>query len=98
MTFDLLTDSVGAVVVKVSGDLDMNTVPKLEAAVAPMIRGSSTWLVLDASALEFADSSAIALWVRWANLVQRMEIREPSPFLRRVLARMGLAHKLGVGP
>lgn len=64
MTFDVLTDSDGVVVVKVRGELDMNTVPELEAAVEPIIDRGPPRLVVDASALEFADSSAIALWVR----------------------------------
>jgi hypothetical protein len=48
--------------------------------------------------LDFADSSAIALFVRWANRVRRIEIREPSPLLRRVIERMGLAERLPMTP
>jgi anti-sigma B factor antagonist len=96
MAFDLRTDSDGCALVAVTGELDMNTVPELEAAVEPIIGGRPARLVVDVSRLEFADSSAIALWVRWANLVRHLELREPSPFLRRVIARMGLADRLGV--
>jgi hypothetical protein len=48
--------------------------------------------------MEFADSSAIALLVRWANLVPRVEIRQPPELLRRVIARMGLSERLHVTP
>jgi ABC-type transporter Mla MlaB component len=55
-------------------------------------------LVVDAAGLEFADSSAIALLVRWANLVPTVEIRQPPELLRHVIARMGLSERLRVRP
>ena len=46
--------------------------------------------------MRFADSSAIALWVRWAGAVSEFELLDPPPLLRRVINAMGLADKLGV--
>ena len=40
--------------------------------------------------LRFADSSALALWVRWAGSVGSIELRHCSPLLRRVIETMGL--------
>ena len=75
----------------------MSQISPLEAAVAPVIDTKPERLVVDVSALRFADSSAIALWVRWAANVGEIELREPSPLLRRVITSMGLGEKLGVG-
>lgn len=98
MTFELLTDRDGSALVKVSGELDMSTIPRLEAAVDAIISGRPDRLVVDASGVEFADSSAIALWVRWANHVGQIEFREPPPLIRRVIARMGLSERLRMTP
>jgi anti-sigma B factor antagonist len=80
--------------VTVVGELDAHTVPGLEAALAPVVSGRPPRLAVDVSGVEFVDSSGIALWVRWSNLVDRLEIRDPSPVLRSALVRLGLAHRL----
>jgi anti-sigma B factor antagonist len=96
--YELTEDPDGSPVVRVKGELDMTTSPRLEAAVAPIVATSPARLAVDASELEFADSSAIALLVRWANLVGQVEIRRPPDLLRRVIARMGLSDRLQVSP
>lgn len=98
MTFELLTDSDGSVLVKISGELDMSTVSSLEATVNPILTGRSTPLVVDVSGVDFADSSAIALWVSWANRVGQIDFREPPLLIRRVIARMGLSDRLRMAP
>jgi anti-anti-sigma factor len=97
-TFDVSSGADGTTIVRVAGELDMTTAEELEAAVAPVIQSSRDRLVVDVGGLDFADSSAIALFVRWANRVRRIEIREPSPLLRRVIERMGLAERLPMTP
>lgn len=98
LMFDLSEDHDGAPLVTLTGELEMTTAPELEAAVGPIIAGKPTRLVVDAAGLEFADSSAIALLVTWANLVPHIEIRQPPELLRRVIARMGLSERLHVQP
>lgn len=98
LAYELSEDPDGSPVVRLEGELDMTTSPKLEAAVAAVIATSPDRLVIDATGLEFADSSAIALLVRWANLIRQVEIRHPPELLRHVLARMGLADRLEVSP
>ena len=96
LAYEIGEDPDGSPVVRVQGELDMTTSPRLEAAVASVIGTGTSRLVIDASELEFADSSAIALLVRWANLVPQVEIRQPPELLRRVIARMGLSERLQV--
>lgn len=98
MTFELLRDSDGSPLIRITGELDMQTIPELEAGVASIMTGRAGRLVVDVSGVNFADSSAIALWVRWANHVRQIEIREPPLLIRRVIVRMGLAEKLPMAP
>ncbi len=96
LAYELAEEPDGAPVVRIKGELDMTTSPSLEAAVAPVIATAPRRLVIDASELEFADSSAIALLVSWANVVPHVELRRPSELLRQVVARMGLSERLKV--
>lgn len=98
LLYELSEDPDGFPLVSLRGELDMTTAPDLESAVGPVVATSPTRLIIDASELEFADSSAIALMVRWANVVENVEIRQPPELLRRVIARMGLSGRLQVRP
>lgn len=98
MTFELLTDADGSVVIRIAGELDITTVDELDVALRPALGGRPERLVVDLADVRFADSSAIAQWVKWAGAVGTLEIRNPSPLLRAVIARMGLAETLRVDP
>jgi anti-anti-sigma factor len=95
---EVTSPDAGTVLVRVTGELDLSNIERLEATVAPAIARAPGHLILDATGLEFADSSAIALWVRWSGAVERFELRDLSPLLRRVLAAMGLDQKLELTP
>ncbi len=97
MSFDIASNEAGTAVVRVRGDLDISNVAQLEAAVAPIIESGPTRLVVDIGELRFADTSAIAAWVRWATEVGDIELRDASPLLRQVITKMGLAETLGLG-
>jgi anti-anti-sigma factor len=88
----------GSPLVKLHGELDMASTEQLEAALAPKIDRNTRRVVVDASDLEFADSSAIALLVRLANAVEEVEIRQPRELLREVIKRMGLDDRLHLVP
>ncbi|MGH2842912.1 MAG: STAS domain-containing protein, partial [Solirubrobacteraceae bacterium] len=96
LTIELGETVNGSLLVKLGGELDISAVPRLEEALAPTISAGLQRLVIDVGDLEFADSSAIALWLKWANSVPEVELREPSELLIRVIARMGLSDRLGV--
>jgi anti-sigma B factor antagonist len=93
MTFDVASVD-GIAVVSVNGELDMANIEPLELAVAPIVAQRPKKLVVDVGGLRFADSSAIALWVRWAASVGEVELRDASPLLRRVITSMGLGERL----
>jgi anti-anti-sigma factor len=96
--FAVATGADGITVLTISGELDISGVDALEARVAPVLERPPVQLIVDVSGLRFADSSAIALWVRWATLVEDFELRHPTPLLGRVIAGMGLTEKLAVTP
>jgi anti-anti-sigma factor len=98
MSFELVSSDAGSATVKVAGELDITTIEDLEQAVQPILDRDPQSLVIDVSSLRFADSSAIALWVKWAAVVPALEIRDPQPLLRRVIDSMGLAKTLRVTP
>jgi anti-anti-sigma factor len=95
-TVEVTTDGPGKVVVRLAGELDLSSVPAVESQVAPALAEAPTTLIVDLSGLHFADSSAIALWVRWATAIEHFVLRGVGPHLRRVLAAMGLSERLGV--
>lgn len=95
-TVDVTTAPDGVATVRIGGELDMSSVDRLEAEVGPVLSGTPPRLVVDVGEVSFADSSAIAMWVRWAGAVPDFELRHPSPLLRRVIRTMGLGPKLGV--
>jgi len=92
------SDAAGAVLVTLSGELDLGNVDTVDAKVGPALAGKPALVVIDATELRFADSSAIALWLRWAGSTSRLELRNPSQLLLRVVTKMGLGEKLGVTP
>jgi anti-anti-sigma factor len=98
LEFDVAEDPRGDVLVTLGGELDLTAVDALHERVAPLLERRPRALIVDVAGLRFADSSAIALWVRWAALAQRFELRDPQPLLRRIIEAMGLADKLAVTP
>ena len=94
--FDVATDPGGDVLVTIRGELDINVVDSLQAQVGPLLEQGPARLIVDVSELRFADSSAIALWVRWSTSAAQFELRDPPPLLRRVIDAMGLSEKLAV--
>lgn len=95
-TFRIDTDADGTVRVAIGGELDLATIGHLQEEVARVLATPPPRMTVDVSDVRFADSSAIALWVRWAGAVPEFELREPPPLLRRVISTMGLSGKLGV--
>jgi anti-anti-sigma factor len=97
-TWTVGMDGDDGAILTIGGELDIGNVDELDAEMAPVLAAHPPRLVVDVTALRFADSSAIALWVRWAAAVERFELRHPSPILQRVIAAMGLGPVLGPQP
>ena len=95
ITYHVDVDQGVSATVTIAGELDMSSIDPLAAEVDEALATGLSRLIVDVGAVRFADSSAIALWVRWASAVTHFELRHPPPLLKRVIAAMGLAEKLG---
>lgn len=86
----------GAVVVRLSGELDMTSVDQARAAIDAALAGGPRRIILDAAALDYTDSSGIALLVRVTRRTQQVQIRNPSPVIRQLIELTGLSEILDV--
>jgi anti-sigma B factor antagonist len=86
----------GIPVICLSGELDITTVGQARAAISAAIAGQPGRVVLDASGLEYMDSSGIALLVWVARKVQEVQVRNPSPIVRRLIEVTGLSEVLRI--
>src|ERR1700727_3301102 len=97
ISFDVVVDGDRHATVSIDGELDMSGIDPLAARVDEVLDNGVTSLTGDVGGVRFADSSAIALWGRWASAGDQFELREPPPLLRGGVGAMGLAGKVG-GP
>lgn len=96
ITFDVAVTPERDATVTITGELDLGGIAPLQSQVDQALDRGVRRLIVDVSDLRFADSSAIALWVRWAGTVDAFELRNPPTLLRRVIGAMGLGETLGV--
>ncbi|HEY0416059.1 MAG TPA: STAS domain-containing protein [Gaiellaceae bacterium] len=87
-----------AVVVRLAGELDLHNAPDVRAALADAIGRSPARVVVDLSAVEFVDSTALgALVEAHAKLgAQGLALAAPQHEPRRTLHVSGLDRRLAV--
>jgi anti-sigma B factor antagonist len=83
-------------VFSIEGELDIASVGAIQQGMEPYLSGPPDRVVFDLGKLEFMDSSGIALLVQVANRVGRVEIRNATPIVRRVLEVTGLVGAFGM--
>jgi anti-sigma B factor antagonist len=86
----------GTPVVYLSGELDLTNAGQLSAAIDAALGSYPGRLVLDASGLTFIDSSGIVLLVSATQRVQEVQVRDPSPIVRRLIELTGLSKVLRI--
>jgi len=87
------SDRGGRRVLAVEGDLDLVTAPMLTGAGTALVDSGEKDVVVDASALDFCDSSGLTAFIMIGNRVRphgRLAIASPQPIVRRVLEVSGL--------
>jgi anti-sigma B factor antagonist len=89
-------DENGTPVVYLSGELDLTNAGELSAAIDAALASHPGRLVLDASGLAFMDSSGIVLLVSATQRVQEVQVRDPSPVVRRLIELTGLSNVLRI--
>jgi anti-sigma B factor antagonist len=92
------SDNHAVPVISLRGELDLGCVERARAGIEPFLTPDTERVVFDLGALKFMDSSGIALLVEVANRVPAVEVRDPTPIVRRVLEVTGLAESFGLIP
>lgn len=89
-------DENGTPVIWLSGELDMTSVPQARVAIDAALASHSDYLVLDASSLEYMDSSGIALLASVASKAREVQVRNPTLIVRRLIELTGLSQILRI--
>jgi anti-sigma B factor antagonist len=92
------SDSSGAPLIIVSGELDLSNAARLEAAVDSAAAADPERLIFELSQLRFMDSAGIAVLLGAASKVGAVHLRDPSPAVRRVVELTGLTGVLTIEP
>ncbi|MEU2761363.1 MULTISPECIES: STAS domain-containing protein [unclassified Streptomyces] len=88
-----------ALVLAVSGDLDIDNVGPLSRALASAADDGSGPVVVDLSGVGFADSTTVNVLLQGhTTLGGRLRLAAPSPFMRRLIGMIGLDSALPVLP
>jgi anti-anti-sigma factor len=97
--FDVSTNESenGVSIVKIRGELDMNTAPELESSLQSLTSAPQTSVLVDLSDCEFIDSTGVALLVQaWQRLDReaqgegRLVLCCPDTQVRRLLDITGV--------
>ena len=86
------------VVMKVGGELDGSNVEKLRTAVTEQLETKPSRFSFDLAELSFMDTSGLALLITVKRTVDDVRILNPSPQVRSVIDRTGLASILVMEP
>ena len=90
-------DPDGRLVLRIGGELDLDSVPGVEAGVDRLLdRHPGAPVTVDLTELAFLDSSGVAVLIRIANVAGSVRIRRANAVVRRVIEVLGLAQPLGL--
>jgi anti-sigma B factor antagonist len=88
----------GTPVVSLSGELDLTNAEHVRSVISDSLSGQTARLVFDMSGVEFMDSSGIALLASAIQKAREVELRNPTPIVRRLVELTGLAGILRITP
>ncbi len=97
-TVEASRDASGALLVTLHGELDMASIPGVEAQIEAFIEDWPHRVVFDMAAVTFMDSSGIAMLLRAAGRVKSISVRNPTQVVRRIIECTGLANMLLIEP
>ncbi len=86
-----LLPAEGEIVIRLAGDMDLNTVDAVHETIERALSGASPKLVFDMAGVTFMDSSGIAVLLQAVNSAASVCIRTPSPEVRMVIEATGLS-------
>ncbi|MFC4908556.1 STAS domain-containing protein [Actinomadura gamaensis] len=84
----------GHAVVTATGELDLYTAPRLQAALAALLRDRADRITVDLSGVEFCDSTGMNVLLSAMKRIKEqggaLELAAPRPAVRRILQVTGL--------
>ena len=92
----IVREENGTPIVYLSGELDLTSAGQFSTAIDAALGSHPGRLILDASGLSFMDSSGIVLLVSATQRVQEVQVRDPSPIVRRLIELTGLSNILRI--
>ena len=95
-TVDEAREESDASVIRISGELDLASVPGVESDIESIVAAAPERLAFDLSGVTFMDSSGIAMLLREAKRVAHIEVRNPSPAVQLLIEATGLVEVLHV--
>jgi anti-sigma B factor antagonist len=102
ITFTVVTERDGSVIVTPHGDLDIVSVPAVRERLLSLLRPDASRLVIDMSAVRYADASGLAGLVstqrRAVLLGGTLRLAALQPEVARVLTAAGLGRDLATYP
>jgi len=102
ITFTASTGRGGTAIITLGGELDIVSAPIVREHLLSLVRPGASHLVIDLSAIRYADASGLAAIVstqrRAALLGGAMRLAAPQPEVARALAATGISRHLEVYP
>ena len=95
-TVERTDEGAGPPVIHLGGELDISNIPTIETELESLLATVGDRAVFDLSALQFMDSSGIALLLRAREQVGNVVVRNPSPIIQRVIEATGLGDTLPI--
>ncbi len=88
-------DASGAPIVRLVGEIDISNASTLAGTLDRLVAANADdHVVVDLAELEFMDSSGIAMLLQAAGRVGSLELRSPTPTIRRIIESTGLSDVL----
>ncbi len=88
----------GTAVIRLSGELDMVSVEAVRSVIEGSLASAAGRLVFEVGALDFMDSSGIALLISMTRKAKVVEVRNPTAIVRRIIELTGLTDILIMVP
>lgn len=102
LTLTVRTEQRGLLIIKLAGKLDITSAPALREQLLGLLRPAASQLVIDLSAVRYADASGLAVLVgtqrRAVLLGGALRLAAPPPEVASVLAVSGLGRHLDIYP
>jgi anti-anti-sigma factor len=92
------THQDGVPVISVAGELDLTNAVEVRSAIEAVVGRQDQRVVFEVSQLTFMDSSGIALLASVSRPAREIELRDPTPIVRRLIQMTGLDKILRITP